>query len=192
MGVSGRRHVPAALYPRGKNPRTHWIGGWVGPRAGLDAEAKRKILCPCLGSNPGRPIRSQTQYWLNYPSSHYCNYYYYFILKNLLGLLSRPTHYAHVKFVGCNIKGSHRSLVSSLINNISWTTWFVGIFIIYLHAKLNISSSNGPLVIAVKLKVKLTFSQGRHVVILYSAKERCIFFKDLSPYIISGFCIMWH
>jgi hypothetical protein len=26
----------------------------VGPRAGLDAGARRKILCPCRGSNPGR------------------------------------------------------------------------------------------------------------------------------------------
>jgi hypothetical protein len=24
-------------------PGTHWIGGWVGPRAGLDAVAKRKF-----------------------------------------------------------------------------------------------------------------------------------------------------
>jgi hypothetical protein len=23
---------------------THWVGGWVGPRAGLDDEEKRKIL----------------------------------------------------------------------------------------------------------------------------------------------------
>jgi hypothetical protein len=29
-------HAPAAL-PAGKEPPgTHWIGGWVGPRAGLD------------------------------------------------------------------------------------------------------------------------------------------------------------
>jgi hypothetical protein len=31
MGVSGQCHALAALYPG-----THWIGGWVGPRAGLD------------------------------------------------------------------------------------------------------------------------------------------------------------
>jgi hypothetical protein len=28
-GMSGQRHAPAALYPRGKDPGTHWIGGWV-------------------------------------------------------------------------------------------------------------------------------------------------------------------
>jgi hypothetical protein len=28
----------------------------VGPRAGLDTEARGKILCPCRGSNPNRPI----------------------------------------------------------------------------------------------------------------------------------------
>jgi hypothetical protein len=25
-------------------PSTHWIGGWVGPRTGLDDEERRKIL----------------------------------------------------------------------------------------------------------------------------------------------------
>jgi hypothetical protein len=37
----------------------------VGPRGGLDAEARRKILCPCWGSNPDRPARSQTLHWLS-------------------------------------------------------------------------------------------------------------------------------
>jgi hypothetical protein len=37
MEVSGQLHSPAALTP-GKEPRgAHWIGGWVGPRTGLDA-----------------------------------------------------------------------------------------------------------------------------------------------------------
>jgi len=33
--VSGRQHVPDALYPRERSG-THYTGGWVGPRAGLD------------------------------------------------------------------------------------------------------------------------------------------------------------
>jgi hypothetical protein len=57
MGVSGQRHAPAALLPPGeRTPGTHWTGGWVGPRAGLDTEATGKILCPCRESNPDRPI----------------------------------------------------------------------------------------------------------------------------------------
>jgi hypothetical protein len=55
-GVSGERHVPAALYPRGKDPGTHWTGGWVGPRAGMDAEAREKIFCLCQGLNLDRPV----------------------------------------------------------------------------------------------------------------------------------------
>jgi hypothetical protein len=35
--------TPRPLYPRKRAPGTHWIGGWVGPRAVLDAVVKRKI-----------------------------------------------------------------------------------------------------------------------------------------------------
>jgi hypothetical protein len=45
MDVSGQLHTPAAL-PPGKEPDTHRIGGWVGPRAILDAVVKRKIPSP--------------------------------------------------------------------------------------------------------------------------------------------------
>jgi hypothetical protein len=62
MGVSGQNHATAALYPRGKNSGTHWTEGWVGSRAGLDPETKRKIVCLCRGSNPGHPVRSQILY----------------------------------------------------------------------------------------------------------------------------------
>jgi hypothetical protein len=30
------------LYPWERAVNTHWIGDWVGPRAGLDVEEKRK------------------------------------------------------------------------------------------------------------------------------------------------------
>jgi hypothetical protein len=39
--------------PGEKTHDTHWTGSWVDPRAGLDTGARRKILCPCRGSNPG-------------------------------------------------------------------------------------------------------------------------------------------
>jgi hypothetical protein len=42
--------------PEERTPGTHCTGGWVGPRAGLDTEARGKILCPCRGSNPDRPV----------------------------------------------------------------------------------------------------------------------------------------
>jgi hypothetical protein len=30
--------TPQLLYLWGKSPSTHWIGGWVDPRAGLDSD----------------------------------------------------------------------------------------------------------------------------------------------------------
>jgi hypothetical protein len=48
------------LYPQEWTPGTHWIGYWVGLRAGLDTEARWKVLCLCLGSHPGCPMCSQT------------------------------------------------------------------------------------------------------------------------------------
>jgi hypothetical protein len=53
-GVSGQRHVPAALFPRERTPGTHCTEGWVGPRAGLDTEEKYFRLC--RGSNLDRPV----------------------------------------------------------------------------------------------------------------------------------------
>jgi hypothetical protein len=50
MQVSGQLHAPAALPPRETAPGTHWIGGWVGHRAVLDAPSPRRE------SNPRTPI----------------------------------------------------------------------------------------------------------------------------------------
>jgi hypothetical protein len=46
-----------------KTPGTRWTGGWVGPRAGLDTEARGKILLRLPGIEPrlpDRPACSQT------------------------------------------------------------------------------------------------------------------------------------
>jgi hypothetical protein len=43
---------PGRFAPRGKAPGNHWIGGWVDPRAVLDAVVKRRIPIPRQESNP--------------------------------------------------------------------------------------------------------------------------------------------
>jgi hypothetical protein len=72
-GVSGQRHTSAALCLRARTPGTHCTGVCVGPRAGLDTEAREKILCVCRESNPGYPVCSQTVlvYRLSYASSYF-------------------------------------------------------------------------------------------------------------------------
>jgi hypothetical protein len=43
--------------PRERTPGTHFTGGWVGPRAGLDTEARGKnSFCFCRRSKPDRPV----------------------------------------------------------------------------------------------------------------------------------------
>jgi hypothetical protein len=51
---------PGRFTSEEKYPGTHWIGGWVGPRAGLDDSEKRKFLTlPGLELRPlGRPASS--------------------------------------------------------------------------------------------------------------------------------------
>jgi hypothetical protein len=46
MDVSGQLHVPATLPPGEIAHITQKIGGWVAPRAGLDAMEKRKVSGP--------------------------------------------------------------------------------------------------------------------------------------------------
>jgi hypothetical protein len=48
--------TPQPLYPQERTPGIHWIGGWVSPRAGLDAGVRRKIPSPYRDSNPPPPI----------------------------------------------------------------------------------------------------------------------------------------
>jgi hypothetical protein len=42
--------TPRPLYSRGKSPGSHWIGGWVDPRAGLEKMEKKQFL-KLQGSN---------------------------------------------------------------------------------------------------------------------------------------------
>jgi hypothetical protein len=57
---------PGRFTPGERTPGSHWIGGWVDPRAGLDDVEKRKFLTlPRLELRPlGRPTRSLSLYRL--------------------------------------------------------------------------------------------------------------------------------
>jgi len=46
MQMSGQLNAPPAFTHRERGPGTHWIGGWLVPRADLDAVVKRKIPSP--------------------------------------------------------------------------------------------------------------------------------------------------
>jgi hypothetical protein len=56
MEVSGQLHAPGRFTPRERAPGIHWIGGWVGPRTGLDMVSKWKIPNPRRESKPDHPI----------------------------------------------------------------------------------------------------------------------------------------
>jgi hypothetical protein len=47
LGAEWSPSRPDPFSPMVTSPRTHWIGGFVGPKDGLDAVAKRINPCPC-------------------------------------------------------------------------------------------------------------------------------------------------
>jgi hypothetical protein len=55
MEMSCQIHASPAL-PRGKGLGTHWTGGWVGLRAGLDAVVKRKYLIIAVAGYSNRHV----------------------------------------------------------------------------------------------------------------------------------------
>jgi hypothetical protein len=55
--------TPRPLYPR-ERPGTHFIGGWVRPRASLDGCGKSR---PIGIRSPDREARSESLYRLSYP-----------------------------------------------------------------------------------------------------------------------------
>jgi hypothetical protein len=57
--------MPRLFSSREGDPSTHWIGGWVGPRAALDMVVKRKIPSSFWDSNP----------WSSSPSCNTILYY---------------------------------------------------------------------------------------------------------------------
>jgi hypothetical protein len=73
MGMNDQLHAPAALPLRERDPGTNWVGGWVDPKAVLDAVVKRKIPSLRRESSPRTSIihlaRSPALYRLSYHGS---------------------------------------------------------------------------------------------------------------------------
>jgi hypothetical protein len=61
---------PSRFTPRERAPGTHWIGGWLGPRAILDAVMKRKIPSTIKLCCPVYRDRCINQYTLPQVSFH--------------------------------------------------------------------------------------------------------------------------
>jgi hypothetical protein len=61
---------PCRFIP-GETPGSHWIGGWMDPRASLDdVEERKSLTLSGLELRPlGRPARSQSLCRLRYPGS---------------------------------------------------------------------------------------------------------------------------
>jgi hypothetical protein len=56
MEVSGQLHAPGSFTPGKRTFGTHWIGGWVDLRVGLDAVPRRIYSSPCQESKPTRHV----------------------------------------------------------------------------------------------------------------------------------------
>jgi hypothetical protein len=85
---------PGRFTPREWDPGTCWIGGWVGPRTGLDTVVKRKFPVPAGNLNPNHPTRSPTLYHWAIPSK--INLYRY-ILFNKIKIVRPPLCITRIK-----------------------------------------------------------------------------------------------
>jgi hypothetical protein len=73
---------PCCFTPGKTAPGTHCIGGWVGPKAGLDVMEKSKISCTYRESNADSSVVqtvAQSLYRLSYSDSLVCAYIYIYI-----------------------------------------------------------------------------------------------------------------
>jgi hypothetical protein len=58
--------LPARFTPRERTLDTHWIEGWVGPKAGMDAVVKRKFPAPAgTRTSDHRARSSALHHWIN-------------------------------------------------------------------------------------------------------------------------------
>jgi hypothetical protein len=106
---SASRH--GRFTPRERAPSTHWIGGWVGPRAVLDAVVKRKISSSRRKSNPRYVTFMININWLYFKT-------WYAILKDWQQFTDFIT--------SCVLQNDH--LTAYLKHNVSWAKNFIWLY----------------------------------------------------------------
>jgi hypothetical protein len=92
---------------REKSPGAHWVGGWVGPGAGLDTVAKTNPL-PCQKSNPSPSAPSLVTILTELSQLHYTSIIKFnrkLLInlrdKNVYGLTDRQARPIHYDFILC-------------------------------------------------------------------------------------------
>jgi hypothetical protein len=112
--------MPLPLYPWQRSPGTHYIGGWVDPRAGLDDMEKWKFFYPTgtrSPAPPGRPAHSQSLYRLTYPGS---------------------LHHVYVEVINDSLYNSHINFISTRYSQ------FHIMFCLHDHHQVEIISNLKP------------------------------------------------
>jgi hypothetical protein len=112
------------LYPRERAPGTHWIGSWVGPRAGLEAAEYIKSLPPIGNRTPVvHPIACRPVY----RKANSC---------------SENTDFYETKFFFQCLKGTSLGHILSLSIPVHiFTCYFLGtIIVLSSHLRLRFSS----------------------------------------------------
>jgi hypothetical protein len=104
--------------PGKRSPGTHWIGGLVSLRTGLENVKRRQILLlPALELRPlGLPVCRQSLYWLGYQGLYY-NHHHRFCS---LDIHRRP------QYPGCTAS-DHRMIDKLWVANIPELSTYVGI-----------------------------------------------------------------
>jgi hypothetical protein len=110
MEVSGQLHALADLPPGERAPCTHCIGGWVGPRAGLDAVENRK------SSTAGNRTRAL-------PACRYADWAFPLHLKINIHVLNLKTTHKTTRF--CK-GGERRRYFGNFRKYRVWILSFVG------------------------------------------------------------------
>jgi hypothetical protein len=184
MGVSGQRHAPTALSTRVKDPRYPLYRRLGGPQSRSGHRGYRKNPLPLPGTetrSPGRPVRSQTLYWLSYLGSSFTHFpfFHFFLffsyLPHSLPIYSLLNTFALYLFFTRIFMDSVLHLLYSFLSvssydkvwnlSVSWTAG--SCMSAHVHSANSISLQNTPLLLADMCYRIFSYSRVITLVVIY-------------------------